>query len=197
MSNQTTNRCRAAWMGMIVTSGACAWWWGSLTAETLRAQESKPVGRPSAAPSLTVSSARVEDLAWLEGTWLSTDAINTEEERWSAPRGDSLVGTFRSFRRGQVWMYELMSITHDHGRLFLWLKHFTRKLASWEEKDEIVSFALTHIAPNKVVFLNPKYEDVQRVTYYRPVPETLVVRLKGTKDGEPTLREFQFSRVGP
>ncbi len=193
MQHHVMNRRFAVCMGVAVAVGACALWALGHSTETARAEDPKPITERT----LSVANARLQDLAWMEGTWQAFRGTGAIEERWSAPLGDSMVGTFRWLRAEKVWMYELMAISKDNGRLYLWLKHFSRKFASWEEKDEALSFAITHIEPNKVVFKNSKYEDPQRVTYYRPVPETLIIRLEGTKDGEPTESEFQLSRVGP
>lgn len=192
MMSRLNHRCRAGFpaFAVVVTAIAFAF---SLHGSRVAADEPEA----GTAPELSVSTAQVKDLAWMEGTWRAFQNNGAIEERWSAPLGDSMVGTFRWLRSDQVWLYELMSISRDNGRLFFRLKHFSRKLASWEEKDDALTFALTEIEANKVVFKNDKYDDPQRVTFYRPVPETLIVRLEGRKDGEPTFNEFQFSRVGP
>ncbi len=148
-------------------------------------------------PPLTEATATIEDFAFLEGTWRMSRANTEMEEQWSAPLGDGLVGTFRWLRNGRVWMYELMSITKDKGRIMFRLKHFSRQFAGWEEKDEALAYGLTKIEPNKAVFRNPNRDEPRRFVFYRPVPQTLIVRLEGFENGEETVKEFQFSRVKP
>jgi len=149
------------------------------------------------APTLSEATATVEDFAWLEGTWRMSEANVEMEERWSAPLGDGLVGTFRWLRNGEVWMYEIMAISKDKGRFLFRLKHFTRQFAGWEEKDEALTYGLTKIEPNKAVFQNPDRDQPRRFVFYRPARQTLIVRLEGFEDGEETVQEFQFSLVKP
>jgi len=172
--------------GLIGLSAA----WGQTADEA----KSEVVAKPQR-PPLSEATATVSDFAWLEGTWrLSQDNLEMEE-RWSAPLGDGLVGTFRWLRNGEVWMYELMAISKDHGRFVFRLKHFTRQFASWEEKDKALTYGLTKIEPNRAVFEDPERDEPRRFIFYRPVPQTLIVRLEGFEDGEETEQEFQFSLV--
>lgn len=148
-------------------------------------------------PTLPGAKAKLDDLAWLEGTWRTTQGDAELEERWSAPLGDCLVGTFRWLRSSKVWMYEIMTISEEDGRIIFRLKHFTRELAGWEEKDEALTYPVKKIEPNRAVFENPERDHPRRFVYHRAGPKTLIVRLEGQKDGEATVSEFKFSRKKP
>lgn len=141
--------------------------------------------------------AKVEDLAWLEGTWRMSRGEDEREERWSAPLGDGLVGTFRWLRSSRAWMYEIMTISKDEDRIVFRLKHFDRKLAGWEEKDEALTYPMTKIEPNRVVFENPERDHPRRFVYHQPASDILLVSLEGYKDGKATVEEFRFSRAKP
>jgi hypothetical protein len=167
----------------------------------LLAAAAAPAG-PGAAPAAPQSPSVLNDLAWLAGTWRHEDeAGNLEEETWSAPRADALIGMFRMAQRGRVTLFELMSIElegapgaghdgplipgQDAGaaaggapqRLVLRLRHFHRGLAPWEaEKDGPMRYEVKSLEPNAIVFEDAQREFPRQVVYRRN-GDSLHVRL--------------------
>lgn len=156
------------------------------------------------------------DLAWLSGTWRhEDDAGNLEEETWSAPRADALVGMFRMAQRGKVSLYELMSIELDGPpgsadgplipgqepvaggapqRLVFRLRHFQRGLVPWEaEKDGPITFTVSSLKENEAVFEDAT-RDFPRQVVYRREGDVLTIRLVSATAARKDL-EFQLKRV--
>jgi hypothetical protein len=97
-------------------------------------------------------AAKINELAWMAGTWQGTALGGFCEEIWSTPQGGSMMFCFRMVKNGQVAFYELGHIKEQDGSLVLELKHFDEGLTGWEEKDGKEVFELVKIEKDKVCF---------------------------------------------
>jgi hypothetical protein len=158
------------------------------------------------------------DLAWLQGCWRSEDEHGGfEEETWSAPLGDAMVGAFRmAGAGGKVSMYELMAIELDGPaaheaasdgpiipgqergagpqRLVFRLRHFNRGLEPWKsEAAGPLSFTIQSLGENQAVFANPE-PGFPRQVIYRRQGDVLTIRLVSGTEQRQDL-EFALNRV--
>ena len=152
------------------------------------APEDKKTNRPSANSTLS-------QLSWLTGTWRTTLGDDILEEIWSAPTHDSMMGVFRWIKKDRVWMNELMTITADGGGFAFRLRHFSRDMVPWEEKDAAFHYPCVSQSGSSVVFENPERDQPRRFVYNRE-GNVLRVRLEGP---DPAIaehqREFVYERV--
>jgi len=122
----------------------------------------------------------LKELAWMEGRWVRQDGGQYLEETWSPAREDAMVGMFRWARKGEVWLYELMSIEADeeHGLVFR-LRHFDRNLKPWAaEREGPLTYPLENFEEHRVVFENRERDHPRRFVYQRKDRE-LHIRLEG------------------
>jgi len=103
---------------------------------------------------------KLENIAWISGTWHGEAFGGITEEIWSEPSGGSMMATFKLINDGKVTFYEIEIIREVENSLILQLKHFGADLKGWETKDETVDFPLKEITPNKVVFEGMTFEKV-------------------------------------
>lgn len=103
---------------------------------------------------------KLENIAWISGTWKGEAFGGITEEIWSEPSGGSMMATFKLINEGKVTFYEIEIIREIENSLILQLKHFNNDLKGWETKDETVDFPLIEITPNKVVFEGMVFEKV-------------------------------------
>ena len=62
-------------------------------------------------PPAGAAGESLQDLAWLTGTWLQErDDGATIEVIWGAPRGDAMVGTWRTIKDGELKAYEILTM---------------------------------------------------------------------------------------
>ena len=143
-----------------------------------------------------VGEARVtlEDLAFLAGSWTSSDG--TFEEHWLPPAGGTMAAVSRMVRKGATVLYELSAIeTGEDGQLVLRIRHFGPGLVpSPEEADGPLSWPLLESGEGRVVFEEPDRVFPRRVVYRLVTPNSMEVRLEGERDGEPRVITFQFTR---
>lgn len=139
------------------------------------------------------SKVTLSDLRFIAGLWQSDWNGGLGEERWSAPSGDSMMGTFRFVKDGKGRFYELMLIEQTPDGLVLKLKHFNAGLIGWEDKAEVYSFHLVDYGRSFVVFeLENKSS---RLTYRASSRDALSVLLEHPTDAKQKAEEFKFKRV--
>jgi len=97
-------------------------------------------------------AARIEQVAWLQGSWTGEGLGGEVEETWSAPAAGTMIGSFRMIQDGEVRFYETFIIREEEGTLVLRLKHFNADLTGWEEKGEVVTFPLVEFGQQEVYF---------------------------------------------
>ena len=81
------------------------------------------------AGTLFAADYKVEDLAWMAGTWRG--AVGTHgsvEENWNRPLGGSMTGTARVLSAMRVQFYELLVIEMTDDGPMLRMKHFSATL---------------------------------------------------------------------
>lgn len=141
-----------------------------------------------------LGDAKISDVAWISGTWLSKKGEGRLEEVWSEPRGDSMMGMFRWIKKGEVWIYELMTIREEEGTLVFRFRHFGNDMMTWEPKTEPLTYRLKMLGVRKVVFENPESDSHRRYEISRPDDNTLAVRVGAYRNGKIGYSEFQYKR---
>ncbi|NOR28504.1 MAG: hypothetical protein GQ540_08250 [Lutibacter sp.] len=108
----------------------------------------------------TPIKANIEEVSWISGHWEGTAFGGVTEEVWTSPLGGSMMGSFKLVVNNEVNFHELMTISEEDETLLLRIKHFSRDLKGWEEKDESEEFKLVKIEPNRVYFNNLTFEKI-------------------------------------
>lgn len=101
---------------------------------------------------------KIENIAWIAGTWKGEAFGGITEEIWSEPSGGSMMATFKLIVDGKVSFYEIEIIREIENSLILQLKHFNNDLKGWETKDETIDFPLIEITQNKATFKGMVFE---------------------------------------
>jgi hypothetical protein len=135
--------------------------------------------RPKADP-------RLAPLTFLSGHWTST----TEEEYWSSPIGESMVGTYRVLKEEAPVFYEFWAIEIENGEPVYKMKHFNANLQGWEPKDESVRLPMTEHETNSVTFSNGKI-----TLHYERHGAMLFSTLTRIKNGKEVKDEFRLRRT--
>lgn len=137
---------------------------------------------------------KVEDLAWMAGTWRADDGPMPFEEHWTAPWGGTMAAVSRGQSNGAVSMVELSSIEPVAGELVLHLRHFHGALKPWaEEADGPLTWTLAESKENRAVFTDPEQEFPRNVIYERD-GDVLRAILEGTAE-KPMRMVFTLRRV--
>lgn len=103
---------------------------------------------------------KLENIAWISGTWYGEAFGGQTEEHWSEPSAGSMMATFKLINDGKVTFYEIEIIREIENSLILQLKHFDNDLKGWETKNETVDFPLIRITSTQVIFEGMSFEKV-------------------------------------
>lgn len=128
-------------------------------------------------------SPKLENIAWISGTWHGEAFGGKVEEIWSEPSGGSMMATFKLLVEGQIGFYEIEVIREINNSLLLQLKHFKANLKGWETKDETVDFPLKYITKDKVVF--------EGMTFQR-ISDTQMTVFVDVKNDAGEIEELKF-----
>lgn len=114
-----------------------------------------PAATPTPAP--VAAAPDIHAAAFLAGTWQSDSAEHGfNEESWSAPRGNNMVGTFRWLKPdGTPSLFELITITAEGETLNLRLRHHNAKLEGWKaevETNKPLELVLKEAGENRLLF---------------------------------------------
>ncbi|VUD58512.1 hypothetical protein TDB9533_02441 [Thalassocella blandensis] len=96
--------------------------------------------------------ANLQNLHWLAGHWRGEAFGGVVEEVWAPPLGGSMMGAFKLVVSDKVQFYEIETISEVNNSLIFRLKHFSKDLKGWEEKDKTVDFTLVEIQDNTFYF---------------------------------------------
>jgi hypothetical protein len=121
--------------------------------------------------------ANLSDLAWMAGSWSSTENGKVSEEYWTAPAGDLMLGIHRDVD-GERAAFEFLRIELSEAG--------TAMLASPQGRPA-TPFALVETSKERAVFANPEHDFPEKILYWRE-GASLCAAIEGPMQGE-TVRE--------
>ena len=132
---------------------------------------------------------KLEDVAWLVGSWQGTAFGEQFEEVWNAASAGTMVGMFKLFDKEKgINFYELMLLKEEGDSLELWVKHFSADFKAWEEKEDYVKFKLVRLDKDAIHFSS--------LSFYRKSNDKIngYIVMKH-KDGSKTEHLIAYQRV--
>lgn len=139
-------------------------------------------------PMPTPAKATIADVAWIAGNWSGTRGANgatSFEERWSPPKGGSMLATSRTVSRDKLSAFEFLRIVERDGGLV----YFAQPGGA-----PATEFVLSEVSAVRAVFDNPRHDYPQRIVYELSAEGGLTATVGFTKGGTP--RRFEFKREG-
>ena len=127
-------------------------------------------------------AARVDDLGWLAGDWVSEADGRWTEESWAAPRGGMMIGYSRSGRGEALREFEFLRIAADEGGALAYLAQ--------PQGRAPVAFPLVRYDTASATFENAAHDYPQRIHYARS-GDTLtatIAKIDGSKPRSWTYR---------
>lgn len=109
---------------------------------------------------------KMDDLAWLVGSWHGEGLGGRVEEHWTMAAGGTMLGAFRLVREEKVHVIEYVMITEEEDRIALRFKHFRPDYSTWE-KDLPLDFTLLSVSGHEAIFHSevPDQNSPRRITY--------------------------------
>jgi hypothetical protein len=136
-------------------------------------------GLPAPDPAL-------EPAAWIAGCWRRGSGSALQEERWSPPSGDAMLGTSRTIRDGRLTEFEYVRIQLVDGR---------PTYIALPSRQAETAFPLAAATDTSLVFENLAHDFPQRIGYSRFGDERLIAWIEGPGADGPRRSTFVFARV--
>jgi len=158
------------------------------------------------APAAPKANAALEPLAFMTGAWTQAQANGAMiEEHWMAPRGSSMLGSFRRILgNGGVPFYEFTQIVAEKDRVILRQMHVHGNFEPDPKRVEPMLLVLEKAGGNRATFVpaadptKANAGDLSRVTYFLDGPDMLVLVVEPkAAEGKPAEKplEFRMSRI--
>lgn len=127
----------------------------------------------------------LSQMKWLEGYWTGTGFRGDCDEIWLPPVDNSMHGIFRYVKNDTLNFTEYIVIEQVEESLVIKLKHFSRDLSPWEEKNQWTEFKLVKIEGQTAYFSGLTYHVEKK---------RLIIKL-ALKSGEKSrIEEFVFTK---
>ncbi len=149
-----------------------------LTAHTYHLPKDSPLGK-----------GKLEDVAWLVGSWQGSAFGQQFEEVWNPASAGSMVGMWKLFDEEKgVNFYELLLLKEEGEGLVLLVKHFSKDFVAWEDKEDFVKFRLVKIEDKAVHFSG--------LSFYQHSEDKIDGYIvMNHKDGSKTEHKIAYNRV--
>ena len=168
--------------------------------------QAAPAAPAAPAPAAAKTNAALEPLAFMTGAWTQAQANGAMiEEHWMAPRGSSMLGSFRRILgNGAVPFYEFTQIVAENDRVILRQMHVHGNFEPDPKRVEPMLLVLQKAGANRATFVpaadptKANAGDLSRVTYFLDGPDMLVLVVEPkAAEGKPAEKplEFRMSRV--
>jgi hypothetical protein len=168
--------------------------------------QAAPAATAPAAPAAPKTNAALEPLAFMTGAWTQAQANGAMiEEHWMAPRGSSMLGSFRRILgNGAVPFYEFTQIVAEKDRVILRQMHVHGNFEPDPKRVEPMLLVLEKAGGNRATFVpaadptKANAGELSRVTYFLDGPDMLVLVVEPkAAEGKPAEKplEFRMSRV--
>ena len=122
----------------------------------------------------------------MAGCWETSSPQRTVEEQWTAPRGQTMLGTGRTVRDGRTTEYEFVVISVKDGRL---------AYEAHPSGQPSAVFLSSELSDTRVLFQNSDHDFPQRVAYERQSADALLAWIEGSQNGRTRRVEFPYRRV--
>ncbi|MBX3115194.1 MAG: hypothetical protein KF836_11565 [Fimbriimonadaceae bacterium] len=134
----------------------------------------------------TPAKATINDLQWLAGNWAGTRGTGGSiamEERWSPPKGGSMLAVSRTFSRDRLSAFEYLRILERNGGLVY---------IAQPNGAAPTEFILSELGENRAVFDNPRHDYPKRIVYELSPDGSLTATIGFMKGGTP--RRYEYKR---
>ncbi len=122
-----------------------------------------------ALPESAKAAKELEPFRFLVGRWIGVNPNGSvNEEHWTAPRGTSMVATFRQIRRdGKLGFVEVSSLSVEKDGVRLRLRHLHGGLEIPKSREESNDFAVKSLSKDRVEFTGVGKDKAVTAVIYR------------------------------
>jgi len=168
---------------------------GMLASSAAPRQEAPPPAEAPKAEKVSMAQLKeaIDQLAFMEGRWTQQQPNGAViEEHWMAPRGNSMVGTFRrTLGNGITPFYEFTQIMAEKDMVILRQIHVHGNFETDPRRTDLMRLRLAKAEGNTATFvpvdppLQANAQDMASITYALTGPDTLTLTVTPNPPKDP------------
>jgi len=139
-----------------------------------------PIEHAAPAPS---AMFKLEQLAFMSGSWRSPDGSN--EEHWMMPAGDKMIGMARLIAGDRTFFEYLRIEASPDGSI---------AYVAMPQGGKPTPFGLVSLENNRAVFENPAHDYPQRIIYSLGDDGNMTARIEGKQGGQDKYTDYPMIR---
>jgi hypothetical protein len=143
------------------------------------------VGAPPAISAQAGTTASIESLAWMGGSWKGSLGKAAIEEHWIQPAGKTMLAVSRTVVGDRTAAFEFLRIEERADGVYY---------VAQPQGRPPTDFKLTSVSGHSAVFENPQH-DMPKIIRYRRDGTTLVAEIEGDEKGKHVKQAFTFTLV--
>ena len=133
-------------------------------------------------------ASAIEQAHWLLGIWKSKTTDGDLTEIWKQMNDSTYLGVSYLIVKIDTVFYELISLEKKNKK---WNYSVSVKN---QNNEQPVSFEMTSITPNQLVFENPKHDFPSKITYTKITQDSMVAKISGILKGKEQTEYFPMKR---
>ena len=135
------------------------------------------------------SPKAIEQANWFIGSWQNMSNDGLFVENWKYVSDSLYQGESYILQNNDTVFYESIELEKQNNE---W--HYIVSVKG-QNKEEPVSFKLTSLSPNQLVFENPKHDFPTKITYLKISEDSIVASISGLIEGKEKIEQFPMKKV--
>ncbi|HRG02090.1 MAG TPA: DUF6265 family protein [Bacteroidia bacterium] len=131
----------------------------------------------------------IEQANWFIGSWQNRSNDGLFKEVWKYMNDSLYKGESYILQNNDTVFYESIDIEKQNNE---WCYTVSVK---GQNKEEPVSFKLTSLSPNQLVFENPTHDFPTKITYLKISDDSIVASISGLIAGKEKIEQFPMKKV--
>jgi Domain of unknown function (DUF6265) len=132
------------------------------------------------------SSADIEKLRWMSGSWITTQGGTTIEEHWTQPAAGTMLGMGRTVAGNKTAFFEYLRI-ETRGADLVYVAHPKARPGT--------DFKASRVTEDEVVFENPQHDFPKRIIYKRTPAGNITARVEGDPGDKEKAETYEYKRM--
>ena len=133
-------------------------------------------------------SSAIEQANWFLGAWKFKTNDGDLTEIWKQMNDSVYLGVSYVIVKTDTVFYELISLEQKNKK---WNYSVSVKN---QNNEQPVSFEMTSMTPNQLVFENPKHDFPSKITYTKITQDSMVAKISGILKGKEQTEYFPMKR---
>ncbi|MDQ3022199.1 MAG: DUF6265 family protein [Bacteroidota bacterium] len=126
-------------------------------------------------------------LEWLIGEWEGIQGTGIYHEEWERVNDTEFKGKAYFIKKGEIINPEKLKLHSDNYEIYY--------IADVSHNPNPVSFRMTEIEENIVVFENPEHDFPQKITYIKKEQDSLLAIIEATNNDKTKKVEFNLKKI--